>query len=155
MPTITDVFGTYVPPQSPISDFGGPHETTSRGRGRSVTGFGGPYEDAVRRHERNRPAPTVPHITTTALQCGDSITGSNHRDGSATPERGNWTADEGPSEPILAGWSSFSSSQEFTSRGRGDAIRSVSPPGRSPTIWEKDTKNDASISTLASSSGKC
>ena len=56
-----------------------------------------PYEDAVRRHERNRPALTVPHIiTTTALHCGDSITASDHRDGSTTPERGNWTADGGP-----------------------------------------------------------
>ena len=86
---------TYLP-QSPMSDFGSPLETTSGGRGRSITGFGGPYEDAVRRHERNRPALTVPHITTTALQCGDSITASDHRDGSAAPERGKWTADEGP-----------------------------------------------------------
>ena len=42
VPTLTNVFRTYVPPQSPMSNFGSPHETTSRGRGRSITRFGGP-----------------------------------------------------------------------------------------------------------------
>ena len=132
-PGMTDPFEPSIPPRS--SGSCSSHGSTSCWPDRPVTGFGEPYEDAIRQHERKTTSPTVTRYISDTPERANSLVGAAEHDDSHTCECGDLIADEGPSEPILAGWSPYSSSQDITYRDR-----SRIPTGRFPTICEKDAQ---------------